>query len=354
MRVPYLVSSGSSDSARLMSLSWLCRPVKSPMLAGSLRGTTAGCSSRRAVLACAEDCVTVVRSSAGSRLRIARSSCCSRCPGSMPSSSTRVARMRRQTSSASACRPDRYSASISCSCTGSRSGCSWTSALSSPTTSSCRPSSRSSRTRSMTAASRESSSSAAPRRTRSLRTPASAGPCQRPSALRRAATASDLRSASTCARAVSTRPVNCAVSSSAAGISSRYPGERVRMVAVAVASVSTLRSPEMQIWICARAVVGGSVFHTASMSCSTVVTRLALRASIARTTRWRDPPRSNSTPATENSRGPSSRKPNVIPPCSGVPASPGHDVPVGETRAGRPVRGRDETVSHIPRPFPGE
>ena len=58
---------------------------------------------------------------------------CNSGPGSRPSSSTSVRRAARD-SSASACRPLRYSASISCPCRRSRSGYTATSAFSSPTT----------------------------------------------------------------------------------------------------------------------------------------------------------------------------------------------------------------------------
>ena len=61
-------------------------------------------------------------------------------------------------SSASACRPARYSASISCPRSRSRSGCSATSVSSSPTSSGVRPASRSASSRSSSAASRSSSS----------------------------------------------------------------------------------------------------------------------------------------------------------------------------------------------------
>ena len=60
--------------------------------------------------------------SAGSCVRIARSSSCSRGPGSRPSSSARERRASRSTSSASTCRPDRYSARARCARSGSRSG----------------------------------------------------------------------------------------------------------------------------------------------------------------------------------------------------------------------------------------
>ena len=78
-------------------------------------------------------------------------------PGSMPSPSTSAARAAWYASSASAWRPDRYSASISWARRCSRSGCRRTSASSSPISSACRPSARSSSTRCSRHARRSSS-----------------------------------------------------------------------------------------------------------------------------------------------------------------------------------------------------
>ena len=73
--------------------------------------------------------------SEGSCARIACCSSLSSRPGSSPSSSARTARPDMYTSSASAWRPERYSASMSCPRRCSRRGCARTSPSSSPTTS---------------------------------------------------------------------------------------------------------------------------------------------------------------------------------------------------------------------------
>ena len=114
------------------------------------------------------------------------SSCSSRsgCPGSMPSSSTNRVRERHgRPSSASACRPQRYSASICSSTRRSLKGCAMTSASSWPSSSPWRPSSRSSSIPSIVAARRSSSSRArSPSSNPCALAPPSGAPRQTPSA----------------------------------------------------------------------------------------------------------------------------------------------------------------------------
>ena len=120
------------------------------------------------------------RSAAGCPARAA----CSSAEGSRPSSSRR-SRARRRASSASACRPSRYSARPSCLESRSRSGCSATSASSCATSGACRPSSSSASIRSSSAVSRSASRRAASVSAHgSSATSASAGPRQSASASR--------------------------------------------------------------------------------------------------------------------------------------------------------------------------
>ncbi len=102
------------------------RPVKFPAPAGSCRG-----------MAIDSACVTAsCRSICPDRISIC--SCRSACPGATPSSAFRTRVAIRKASSASACRPDRNSASMSFSQRLSRSGYDVVRARSSATTSTCR------------------------------------------------------------------------------------------------------------------------------------------------------------------------------------------------------------------------
>ena len=139
-------------------------------------------------------------------------------PGSMPSSSASTRRPSAYTRSASACRPQRYSAIISSPRIRSRSGWSATIAVRSGTTSSCRPSDSSTSARSSAAAERSS-----PSLTRSVSangpgTPANAMPRHSESAELSAATAP---AASPALRSWRARPRSCSKATA-----SGWPGTR--------------------------------------------------------------------------------------------------------------------------------
>ena len=136
--------------------------------------------------------------------------------------------MSRNTANASACRPDRYRASISCPRSRSRVGNSCTSAVSSPTSSTERPRASSASRHSSHARERDSSHLVAAARTTSLSTPVNAAPRHSANAARNPATASASRPAVTSVRARATSDSNSHRSNSTGPDASRYPPEAVR------------------------------------------------------------------------------------------------------------------------------
>ena len=120
---------------------------------------TAGRARRRLPRCCGIGWAAV-HASAGSWRSTAVCRSRSSAPGSSPSSSASTSRTWRSTSSASACRPDRVSASARSPQSRSRSGYVAVSASSSPATVACRPSASAATARSSSATARSSSSRA--------------------------------------------------------------------------------------------------------------------------------------------------------------------------------------------------
>ena len=267
----------------------------------------------------------------------------------MPSSWTRTRRASANAASASACRPHRYSASISCPLNRSLSGCARTSSVSWPAASAARPSS--SRT-SMCSSVAVSRCSPSPARTISAHgpgMPSSATPCHSPIADSSDAAAADRSPARRDSRAAASRPANSSASSWPGDSRSRYP----RPLAcstwpdVRCARPGSRAARNREIWTCSAFTdrAGSSSPQIPSISSSRETAWFARAASSPRTARRCGAPSSSSVPPRQARTGPStatrtgrpsSARPSSAPPLSArpSPASPSSEVTVATFRPG--------------------
>lgn len=236
-----------------------------------------------------------------------RMRCCnSRSPGrgSTPSSSASRRRVSAYTARASACRPLRYSASISSSRSRSRKGCAAVRAVSSETASAWQPCSRSMSRRVSTSWRRHSSRRARWVSAYGPGTPARTSPSQSPSAL-----FSRWRAWH---RSPEFLDFSASVASSWASARSSAPPDSARTAyppdSLTSTPGSTLRSREAYVRTAASACDGGSSPHSASISSLAVAVRPSRSNSAASRARcWGEPVARGSAPRQART-GPSTPK----------------------------------------------
>ena len=212
-------------------------------------------------------------------------------PGSTPICSTSADRACRKACSACAWRPERYSASIRCACSPSRSGSRATSTSSSARTSRWRPAARSpSIARSAAVRCSSSRRRISPAANGSSATSASGAP-------RHSASASRGRSSATSAakRSASTSP---------SPRRSSYPRPRVTISAPSPLAASALRTCETYSCTILAAVGGGSSPQSASTSRSLDTVEPSSRASTASSARGLPLPMATERPSAVTSTGP--------------------------------------------------
>jgi hypothetical protein len=229
---------------------------------------------------------------------------CNRCsagPGSTPSPPTNARLVSRNNASASACRPDRYNASINAPANRSRCGNSAASTVNSATTPSSSPRANRTSARSSTAASRVSAKPCRRRSAAGPGSPANASPRHNPSAVAYNSSAAASSPARSADRARSNNLANSTESTLTPSAGSQYPPGPRRMP-----HPSTRRSRDTYCCTTANPDAGGASSHTPSKIDASDTGAPTFTANSANTACCRAGPRPTSTPSSQARTGPNS------------------------------------------------